>query len=42
MWMELAMSEGCWLWWNYLSLSELERLELAQEELPEEQCWKVC
>jgi hypothetical protein len=39
MWMGLAMSEGCLLWWNYSSLSWVERLEVAQvlEELQEEQ-----
>jgi hypothetical protein len=36
--MGLAMSESCWLWWNYLNLSLVERLEVAQtlEELQEE------
>jgi hypothetical protein len=29
MWMELAMSEGCWLLWNYSNLSEVERLEVV-------------
>jgi hypothetical protein len=35
--MGLAMSESCLLWWNYLNLNYVERLEVAQvlEELQE-------